>query len=44
MAAARSGMAKVLGHHARTNTPDEWFEVVRVGMAKPGWGRACARI
>ena len=37
---ARKGMAKVLGRRALEQTPDEFFEVVRLGMAKKGWGKA----
>jgi len=39
-AVARKVMAKVLGGRALARTPDEFFEVVRVGMAQPGWGNA----
>jgi pimeloyl-ACP methyl ester carboxylesterase len=39
-AATRRGMTGALGEHALAATPDEWFDVVRAGMAKPGWGRA----
>jgi pimeloyl-ACP methyl ester carboxylesterase len=38
--AARKGMARALGPRALERTPDEYFDVVRTGMAKPGWGRA----
>jgi pimeloyl-ACP methyl ester carboxylesterase len=38
--ATRKGMAKVIGPRALAAAPDEFFEVVRLGMARPGWGRA----
>jgi pimeloyl-ACP methyl ester carboxylesterase len=40
VAATRKGMARVIGERALAGTPDELFEVVRLGMARPGWGRA----
>lgn len=39
-AAARKGMAKTLGPRALAQTPDEFFEIVALGMKRPGWGRA----
>jgi pimeloyl-ACP methyl ester carboxylesterase len=39
-AAARKGMSRALGPRALAQTPDEFFEVVRAAMARPGWGRA----
>jgi pimeloyl-ACP methyl ester carboxylesterase len=39
-AAARKGMSRALGPRALERTPDEFFDVVRAGMATPGWGRA----
>jgi pimeloyl-ACP methyl ester carboxylesterase len=39
-AAARKGMSRALGPRALERTPDEFFEVVRAGMATPGSGRA----
>jgi pimeloyl-[acyl-carrier protein] methyl ester esterase len=39
-AAARKGMARALGQRAVERLPDEFFDVVRTGMAKPGWGQA----
>ena len=38
--ATRKAMAAVLGQRALDRTPPEFFEVVRLGMAKPGWGVA----
>jgi pimeloyl-ACP methyl ester carboxylesterase len=38
--AARRAMAKVLGPRALANAPEAFFEVVRAGMARPGWGHA----
>jgi pimeloyl-ACP methyl ester carboxylesterase len=38
VAATRKGMATVLGERALDRTPDALFELVRAGMAKPGWG------
>jgi pimeloyl-ACP methyl ester carboxylesterase len=38
--AARKTMAKGLGPRAMAQTPDVFFDVVRAGMAKPGWGEA----
>ena len=38
--AARKAMAKVMGPRALRHAPDTFFEVVRTGMARPGWGRA----
>jgi pimeloyl-ACP methyl ester carboxylesterase len=39
-AAARKGMAKVLGPRALARTPDVFFDVVCAAMTKPGWGQA----
>jgi pimeloyl-ACP methyl ester carboxylesterase len=39
-AAARKGMARALGRRALERTPDEFFDVVRAAMDRPGWGRA----
>jgi pimeloyl-ACP methyl ester carboxylesterase len=36
----RKATAKVLGKRALARTPDAFFEVVRTGMARPGWGMA----
>jgi pimeloyl-ACP methyl ester carboxylesterase len=36
----RRTLRKVLGPHAADRTPAEFFEVVRQGMRRPGWGRA----
>jgi hypothetical protein len=33
-------MSRALGWRALEHTPQEFFEVVRAGMARPGWGRA----
>ena len=38
--ATRKGMAAVLGERALDRTPDAYFELVRLGMARPGWGDA----
>jgi pimeloyl-ACP methyl ester carboxylesterase len=38
--AARKTMAKGLGARAMAQTPDVFFDAVRAGMAKPGWGEA----
>jgi pimeloyl-ACP methyl ester carboxylesterase len=38
--AARKAMAKVLGERALERTPDEYFDVVRLGMAQPAWPAA----
>lgn len=40
IAATRKAMASVLGERALDRTPDAFFELVRTGMAKPGWGIA----
>jgi pimeloyl-ACP methyl ester carboxylesterase len=37
---ARRSMADVLGRDALERTPDEWFDVLRLGMHVPGWSRA----
>jgi 2-hydroxy-6-oxonona-2,4-dienedioate hydrolase len=39
-AAARKGMSRALGRGALERLPDEFFDVVQTGMAKPGWGQA----
>jgi pimeloyl-ACP methyl ester carboxylesterase len=39
-AAARKAMARVMGPGATESAPDEFYEVVRLGMAGPGWGEA----
>jgi pimeloyl-ACP methyl ester carboxylesterase len=40
MRLARRAMRGVLGREALERTPDEWFEVVCLGMRVPGWSRA----
>jgi pimeloyl-ACP methyl ester carboxylesterase len=40
VAATRKGMAAVLGERALDRTPDEFFDVVRLGMRQPGWSVA----
>lgn len=37
---ARRGTVAVLGREAVDRTPDEWFDVVRLGMRQPGYSRA----
>jgi pimeloyl-ACP methyl ester carboxylesterase len=39
-AIARRSMIGVLGRAAVERTPDEWFEVVRLGMRQPRWREA----
>jgi pimeloyl-ACP methyl ester carboxylesterase len=39
-AATRKATARVLGGRALERTPDEFFDVVRTGIAQSGWGRA----
>jgi pimeloyl-ACP methyl ester carboxylesterase len=36
----RRSLARDFGPAAVERTPDEWFELVRCGMAQPGWGRS----
>jgi pimeloyl-ACP methyl ester carboxylesterase len=38
--ATRKALAAVLGERALDRTPDVYFDLVRRGMAKPGWGVA----